>query len=749
MKLPFRSILLVFALLALTMTVISTHASGSSMSVPGDASLTVYGRYGSTSPLSAGWFGFSVSHGNFNGDDNSTTGHHLEDVLITAPNVPDGGEAYVILGREDTSELFGADDCRDILVGSNYCEDGSGNDLGADYTIIGDDGDRLGYDYSTVSLGGDIDDDGYDEIVVPANGNSKIYVVKGRADLGWEDGEPFGCGDGVDNGDSDGADNADDECVLDLSDSETADLTVIGDSEGFTRDPLVRDINADGYGDLIITNFEGDGPPGDERTQAGEVYIIFGSDELFSLDPPEIDLSDPPEDVEITTVYGADDYDQMGEGNNARDVSGDGINDLLLGARFGDGPTNEDTDSGELYVILGSDDDPDQWPSEIDLADSTDLDNYVFIIYGADAGDEFGYTVYTGNADGDESTSGYPVNDIIAGSAYAVGPTSPASPSACDSDPTDGAAYVIYGGDFIAPGDSMVVDDEPGTNDGMMTIWAYPTNAIYIPVHFGLVSAEYDSSIEAPSFREDIIVSTGTAASGDATFIIQSTGREEGVRFLCEETDYDLKITAEAGDRTGFWLAAADLDGDGVSETITSSFIADGPGTGTSCNDGVGDRCNSGEVNIVFDADLDGVINGDDSNDDNDSWADTSDPCPVIGTIWITPSGDTDCDGFISSGSPSNALAAESQLGTDPDSHCPATPDANDEATDAWPPDLNDDRTVDDDDVAMIVAVAGQPAASYPRFDLKKDSATNINVADLLALSQFYGSTCMPRPVHH
>ena len=39
---------------------------------------------------------------------------------------------------------------------------------------------------------------------------------------------------------------------------------------------------------------------------------------------------------------------------SAGDVNGDGFDDLIIGARFGDGPGNTRIDAGDSYVLFGS-----------------------------------------------------------------------------------------------------------------------------------------------------------------------------------------------------------------------------------------------------------------------------------------------------------------------------------------------------------------------------------------------------------
>ncbi len=100
---------------------------------------------------------------------------------------------------------------------------------------------------------------------------------------------------------------------------------------------------------------------------------------------------------------------------------------------------------------------------------------------------------------------------------------------------------------------------------------------------------------------------------------------------------------------------------------------------------------------------------------------------------WPVPAGDDDCDGFGSS--------LEDAAGTLRLVACPVTAIANDEGSDAWPPDFNDDRTVDITDVLTLKPVFGTavPPAS-PRLDLVDPGL--VDISDVLALKPFFGITC-------
>ncbi len=135
--------------------------------------------------------------------------------------------------------------------------------------------------------------------------------------------------------------------------------TDVGDLSGRSVSSA-GDIDGDGLGELIIGAPDAD-PDG--RGLAGESYLIFGAD-LVALDAATanggvagdgvIELADV---AAIGTSYqfnGIATSDASGMSvSHAGDVTGDGISDLIIGARRAD--ANGNPDSGESYLISGAD----------------------------------------------------------------------------------------------------------------------------------------------------------------------------------------------------------------------------------------------------------------------------------------------------------------------------------------------------------------------------------------------------------
>jgi hypothetical protein len=99
------------------------------------------------------------------------------------------------------------------------------------------------------------------------------------------------------------------------------------------------------------------------------------------------------------------------------------------------------------------------------------------------------------------------------------------------------------------------------------------------------------------------------------------------------------------------------------------------------------------------------------------------------------PPGDSDGDGYSD--------AAELTLGTNPLWACARTSTANDESVDPFPPDFNDDRSVNNLDAdhfkPVINSTVGDPHYNV-RFDLNADGV--VNILDVGKLKPLNGKTC-------
>ncbi|MBE9098312.1 hypothetical protein [Vacuolonema iberomarrocanum] len=252
--------------------------------------------------------GYAVSDaGDINGDG-------IDDLIIGASFAnPDGtrgaGASYVVFGRDR-----GFDPSLELadLDGRNG------------FVINGiDEFDRSG---TSVNSAGDINGDGIDDLIIGADGGNpngtrdagESYVVFGR-DQGFA-------------------------ASLNLADLNGRDGFVINGIDEDDRSGVsvsgAGDINGDGIDDLII------GAPLAEPNGnhwAGESYVVFGCEQGFvaSLNLADLDGHNG------FVINGIDEYDLSGTSvSGAGDINGDGIDDLIIGARWAE-------PNGESYVVFG------------------------------------------------------------------------------------------------------------------------------------------------------------------------------------------------------------------------------------------------------------------------------------------------------------------------------------------------------------------------------------------------------------
>ncbi len=252
-----------------------------------------------------------ISAGDVNGDG-------IDDLILVAafasgPNNDRRalGETYVIFGPPP-AQVDVAQDVPDLTV----------------YGV--DEGDQLGH-----SLGsGDVDGDGADDILLAAVSSDGF---DNQAELAGEAALVLGGGESG--------------RTVDVAAGEAAAVIYAGSAgDRLGRSATVGDLNGDGLADLLLGAPGGDGAD-ESRTNVGEIWIVFGSPSpagVFQLGRGEADAVIEGLDVEdilSSEVFGRPIL-------QVRDMNGDGLGDILVGAPRGDGPENERTDVGEGYILF-------------------------------------------------------------------------------------------------------------------------------------------------------------------------------------------------------------------------------------------------------------------------------------------------------------------------------------------------------------------------------------------------------------
>ncbi|MDZ8104998.1 MAG: Ig-like domain-containing protein [Nostoc sp. DedQUE12a] len=401
--------------------------------------------------------GFSVSNaGDFNGDG-------FDDLIIGAPagdpnDQYNAGESYLVFGKSsgfdaslNLSTLNGSngfaingvdtrynsgnsvssagdingDGFDDVIIGASviefneqynagdsYVVFGSNNDFSANFNVSSLDGsngfvingiDVDGRSRISISNAGDINGDGFDDLIIGANGvnpNGNIFAGKSYVVFG------------------------------DSSFSATVNLSSLDGNNGFVINGIdaydnsgssvsnAGDINGDGFDDLII------GALGANRNHlgsaAGKSYVVFGTNSGFAA---SFDLStlNGSNGFAINGINGGD--NSGFSVSSAGDFNGDGIDDLIISANRAS--PNGIYIGGQVYVVFGS---KSGFGSTLNLSDLNG--NNGLAINGINDGDQIGISISGG---GDINGDGF--DDVIIGTNVAVP----------NNQPFAGQSYVVYG----------------------------------------------------------------------------------------------------------------------------------------------------------------------------------------------------------------------------------------------------------------------------------------------------------------
>jgi hypothetical protein len=401
------------------------------------------------------------------------------DVTLTAgePNINFG---YSVAGAGDVN----GDGYADVIVGA-FGSDVSVSYAGAAYIYFGGAhmdniadviligvaaNDRFGY---SVSGAGDVNGDGYGDVIVGAYQNDAAGIDAGRAYV------YFG-GPGMDN-------------IPDV----TLTGAVTNDQFGISV-ASAGDVNGDGYGDVIVGAYENDAG----GSNAGRAYIYFGGPSM-----------DNTADVTLTGEAASDYFGISVAG--AGDVNGDGYSDVIVGAPYNDaGGTN----AGRAYIYFGG----------------ISMDNAADVVLTGTAGEAFGLCVASA---GDVNGDGYSDVIVSAHSNDAGGGNA-------------GRAYIFFGGTSMDNVADVIFTGE----------------AAYDEFGFSVAGA---GDVNGDGYSDVIVGAPLNGVGGD------QAGR--AYLYLNSLTGTDIPdeffTGAAAGDNFGFSVASAgDVNGDGYSDVIVGAY---------------------------------------------------------------------------------------------------------------------------------------------------------------------------------
>lgn len=486
--------------------------------------------------------GFAVKSADINGDT-------IDDLIIGAPKAEGplerphrSGWVYIFFGRKSNSNFVLSAQNADVSLFGGKSNIGIllGNSLAVD----------------------DINGDGIKDIIIGApKGNVPfkkrsnagiIFVLFGRKTLSG---------------------------IIDLS--KQADVIIYGAEErdlcGYSL--AAGDINGDGIADMLIGAPGGDGY-NNRYESAGETYLIYGRKKF----PKKIDLAKNWN----TKIFGRAAKRKSGlfKKNNlpgrsgfalsTADLNGDGMDDIIIGSPFSEGPQNKRRDAGVVSVIFGKK----TLPKRISLSHNADV-----TILGARSEDYAGYSLATGDINGDGKY------DILIGAPYGGSKTTREGNKI-------GRVYGIFGRsqfplkiDLRKREGGLIIKGEYYMMTGMFGSVFGQNQAGYV----GLTVSSGDVNNDG---IDDIIIGSPNAVGleryrKDASEIYIIYGKKLIAGKYNLQRKADVTIFGEKrGDISGHALSTGDINGDGINDIIIG---APGAITKTSKK-----RSKTGKVYVVY-----------------------------------------------------------------------------------------------------------------------------------------------------
>lgn len=287
------------------------------------------------------------------------------------------------------------------------------------------------------------------------------------------------------------------------------------------------------------------------------------SDETATPSPEEtppapLDIVGPTRDLAIdpatTTVLGIDSEDfaegvsQLAHG----DFNDDGLDDILIGAPFGDGPDNSREDAGEAYIIFGGDD----LPESIDLSSEEERD---VTIFGGATGDNLGFSVLGADLNGDD------VDDVIVGAPGTTGVEDPRT--------DQGEVYVFFGSGEL--GGTLDITQEP---ESARITGAEGFSRLGHAIAVGDVNGDgnNDLVLGAPfaGRHPDTPPGSERTTVGEVYAILGGPDFAGYISIITGQQDFAIGGHEEEG-QFGAAVAVADLNDDGIGDIIAGAPQAD------------------------------------------------------------------------------------------------------------------------------------------------------------------------------
>jgi PKD repeat protein len=212
------------------------------------------------------------------------------------------------------------------------------------------------------------------------------------------------------------------------------ELTIYGEDSGdrLGRSLASGDVDGDGYADIIVGADGGD--PGETATDAGEVYVFYGSSVIThavcqpDFEPYEFKNQLVKEMAYVTTtaditITGVTPGDRSGFDVNVGDLNGDSYDDIIIGAPFAD------SNRGHVYVVYGG--------PRATISPTIPLDQAGLLVSGPTADTWLGTSVFAGDLNHDG------IDDLLMG-AIGIDPDD-ADYSGSPTTTQKGTTYALFG----------------------------------------------------------------------------------------------------------------------------------------------------------------------------------------------------------------------------------------------------------------------------------------------------------------
>jgi len=446
--------------------------------------------------------------------------------------------------------------------------------------IFGESGnDFTAHDLST----GDINGDGISDVLLTGRNNGKAYVV-------------FGTSDGF---------------------SPTSELSALNGSDGFVFNGIKfddqfysvasTDINSDGTDDLVIGARHAD--PGN-KTDAGETYVVFGNTSVGSSGT--INASDLNGSNGFSIIGSASGNDS-GEAIGVGDINVDGVSDIIIGSPAAD--SNSKTSAGKINVLFGGASVGST--GTVQLSDLNGTNG--FVLNGVDADDKAGTSVASGDINGDGKTDviigSYRANSFVGETYVVFGGNSVGSGGTVElsglsgtdgfkvnGDGADQSSRSVASGDVNGDGTDDVIigarlDDTNGTNSGEVYVVFGKTSGYASSLDASNLSGSDGFVIRGEGGLAGFGVGTGDVDGNGIDDILIGAERAGGSGVGRSYTVFGGSTVGSTGtfqlsgldgsngfyvqgentnDRLGANVAAADINGDGFSDLVASSYTGKG-----------------------------------------------------------------------------------------------------------------------------------------------------------------------------